>query len=131
MPNPPPPDPEEIKKIQQRMLDSLGISASDLHGSSSPPTPKPLDQVEQLWRAWSGAAIPAQAPLPQRAAMKTAYMAGAASLLHLVLHAEEQSKIEGLVEEMVAYGQLLGLSSQPDLPAGNVIRLPKVTKRRK
>jgi len=137
MSNLPDNDQEEMRKMHERIFQEekypVPLQTSSASGQETPLVAgkKPVDQVEQLWRKWSAAAIPDKAPLPQRAALKTAFMAGAATMLTTVLHTEEQIKIEGLVDEMVSYGQMLGLSEQPKLPAGNVVRLPKITGRRK
>lgn len=95
------------------------------------PAVVPPDQAEQLWRRWSAAAIPAQAPLEQRTALKTAFMAGVATTLDLVIRGQDQGTIvESLVGEMTTYGQMLGLSQTPTLPAGKVVRLPTRTRPR-
>ena len=102
--------------------------SDDTSGSASPIVP---DQAEQLWRRWSAAAIPAQAPLEQRTALKTAFMAGVATTLDLVIRGQDQGSIvESLIREMITYGQMLGLSRPPQLPAGKVVRLPTKTRPR-
>lgn len=88
------------------------------------PAQVPPDQIERAWRAWSEAALHPQAPLAQRTALKTAFMAGAATMLGTVIRGQNQQEIvQSAVDEMTTYGQMLGVSQMPELPAGRVVRL--------
>ena len=67
--------------------------------------------LESAWLDWSAAALPPQAPLAQRASMRTAFMCGAACLLSGMTECDTPEKFDAHVaaatEELVQFMAVL------------------------